>query len=58
MKKLSKNEIAEEVYNILKSIDCDNCPLRAACDLVDDETNQGTICSILENEKVEDEVNE
>ena len=55
---MSKNEIAEEVYNILKSIDCDSCPLRAACDLIDDETNQGNICSILESEKVEGSVNE
>lgn len=48
---MNKKEIAEKLLNVLKPVGCEDCPLDGACDLVDGETNQGSICTILNNEK-------
>lgn len=44
-------ETAEKLKEILDKENCGDCPLDGACDLVDGETNQGSICTILKNEK-------
>jgi hypothetical protein len=47
----SKKEIAGKLLNIFKPICCEDCPLDRACDVIDSETNQGSLCAILKETK-------
>lgn len=50
---MNKIEIARELKNVLENVKCEDCPLNDACDVVDEETNQGCLCTILKNESEE-----
>ena len=45
---MSKEKIAYELNKILLSVDCDECPIREACDIYEKESDDKTsICRSL-----------
>lgn len=50
---MNEKDNARQLYEVIKRIDCDNCPLEEACDLYDCEYKRD-FCSLLREKSKED----
>ena len=46
---MDKKEVSQSIFEMLEEVGCEKCPLKKACDLVEDN-DMGSICGILDKE--------
>ena len=46
---MDKKEVAQSIFEMLEEVDCEECPLKKACDSIENN-DMDSICNILDME--------